>query len=190
MTGDVITMQAQRNGSIVVNDRYLAGHAEGVALGEPLLPCVRPPATIEASRGREDNSGFQIRLKGREIISKPMLSGCAASDARRRIRASFERPSTAERQAIKLRRLAGVRTVRKVVWRMSADNDFSTARCRPVRIHALRKFVPHGRFHGNDPNRSLPLHVGNVANGWKRDAANRQSERLRMPALPGLSPWS
>jgi hypothetical protein len=33
------------------------------------------------------------------------------------IRASFERPSAAERQAIKLRRLAEVRTVRKVVWR-------------------------------------------------------------------------
>ena len=31
--------------------------------------------------------------------------------------ASFERPSAAERQAIKLRRLAEVRTVRKVIWR-------------------------------------------------------------------------
>ena len=30
---DVITMQA--NAAIVVNDRYLAGHADGVALGEP-----------------------------------------------------------------------------------------------------------------------------------------------------------
>ena len=33
------------------------------------------------------------------------------------IRASFERPSAAERQAIKLRRLAEVRTVRKATWR-------------------------------------------------------------------------
>jgi hypothetical protein len=33
------------------------------------------------------------------------------------IRASFERPCATERQAIKLRRLAEVRTVRKVIWR-------------------------------------------------------------------------
>jgi hypothetical protein len=33
------------------------------------------------------------------------------------IRASFERPSAAERQAIKLRRLAGIKMVRKVIWR-------------------------------------------------------------------------
>jgi hypothetical protein len=33
------------------------------------------------------------------------------------IRASFEHPSAAERQAIKLRRLAGIKMVRKVVWR-------------------------------------------------------------------------
>ncbi len=32
-------------------------------------------------------------------------------------RASFERPFAAERQAIKLRRLAEVKTVRRVIWR-------------------------------------------------------------------------
>jgi hypothetical protein len=32
------------------------------------------------------------------------------------IRASFERPTAAERQTIKLRRLAGIKMVRKVIW--------------------------------------------------------------------------
>ena len=84
---DVITMQA--NAAIVVNDRYLAGHADGVALGEPCC-----------------------RLKGRETSDR---SRCYADapPAMQEDRMDTGQLRTArpqpQRQAIKLRRLAEVR---------------------------------------------------------------------------------